>query len=63
MQKTGVKMGNSIVSAGMSRAAGVQPLFTGGGFVERHAVRYYDACRIIPSRDERSSVIAPRFIG
>ena len=48
MQKMGVKVGNSIVIAGMSRAAGGQPLFTGGGFVERHAVRYYDACRIIP---------------
>lgn len=62
MQKMGVKVGNSIVRAGMSRAAGGQPLVTGDGFVERRGVRYYDACRIIPSRDECSSVIAPRFI-
>ena len=31
----GVKVGNSIVRAGMSRAAGGQPLVTGDGFVER----------------------------
>ena len=48
MQKMGVKVGNSIVGTGMGRAAGGQSLATGEGFVERHAVRYYDACRIIP---------------
>ena len=48
MQKMGVKVGNSIVRAGMSRAAGGQPLVTGDGFVERRGVRYYGACRIIP---------------
>lgn len=41
-------MGNSIVSSGMIRAAGGQPLVTGDGFVERGGARYYDACRIIP---------------
>jgi len=44
----GVKVGNSIVSSGMIRAAGGQPLDTGDGFVESRGVRYYDACRIIP---------------
>ena len=44
----GVKMGDSIVRAGMSRAAGGQPLVTGDGFVEFRGARYYDACRINP---------------
>ncbi len=58
----GVNVGNSIVRAEMSRAAGGQPLVTGDGFVQFRGSRYYDACRIIPSRGERSSVIDPRFI-